>query len=224
MIQARAVPATGLLQPGRRALLAAGLGALGAMSGVRMARAELISTPSQMRGPFYPVQLPPDRDSDLTRVEGRSGRARGALLGLSGRVLSRSGRPLAGLRVEIWQVNAWGRYHHPDDPRDKPLDPCFQGYGHALTGADGRYRFLTIRPVAYPGRAPHIHFSVTGAGPEPFDTQMFVDGEPENDADPLLSGVRDSTERARLVVPLVPGTAPETALSGRFDIVLPGPG
>lgn len=209
--------------PGRRALLAAGLGALGCLAGVRMALAELAATPSQARGPFYPLAPPPDRDSDLTRVAGQPGRARGSLLDLSGRVLSRSGRPLAGVQVEIWQVNAWGRYHHPHDSQeDKPLDPCFQGYGRTVTGADGGYRFLTIRPVAYPGRAPHIHFCLTAADTAPLDTQMYLEGAPENATDFLLGSVRDPAARARLVVPLLPAPTPEAELSGRFHIVLAG--
>ncbi len=205
----------------RRRLLLAGLGVLGGFAGVRMALAELLATPAQMRGPFYPIALPLDRDNDLTRVTGRSGRARGTLVDVSGQVLARSGQPLAGVQVEIWQVNAWGRYHHPHDDQDKPLDPDFQGYGRTVTGADGRYRFRTIRPVAYPGRAPHIHFALSGADQAPFATQMYVDGAPENGGDFLLNAVRDPAARARLLVPLLPSPDPDAELAGRFDIVVP---
>lgn len=213
-------PGTGLERGARRRLLAAGLGVLGAFAGVRMALAELAQTPGQMRGPFYPLSLPLDRDNDLTRVAGSSSRARGTHVDVSGRVLSRSGRPLAGARVEIWQANAWGRYQHPHDDQDKPLDPGFQGYGGTVTGADGGYRFRTIRPVAYPGRAPHIHFALSVGGGTPFTTQMYVEGAPENAGDFLLAAVRDPAARARLVVPLLPSPTPEVELAARFDIVL----
>lgn len=205
----------------RRRLLAAGLGVLGAFTGVRMALAELVATPAQLRGPFYPRTLPLEGDNDLTRVDGRDGRASGTIVDIAGQVLSRSGRPLAGVQVEIWQVNAWGRYHHPHDDQDKPLDPQFQGYGRTVTGADGGYRFRTIRPVAYPGRAPHIHFGLSSGARAPFFTQMYVAGAPENASDFLLGAVRDPSARERLLVPLLPSSAPGAQLTGRFDIVPP---
>lgn len=205
----------------RRRLLVAGLGALGAFAGVRMALAELLATAGQPRGPFYPLALPLDPRNDLTRIAGRDGQATGTVVDITGQVLARSGQPLSGVQVEIWQVNAWGRYHHPDDDQDKPVDPHFQGYGRTVTGADGSYRFRTIRPVAYPGRAPHIHFALSAGDRPPFCTQMYVAGEPENARDFLLGAVRDPLARERLLVRLLPSPAPGAQLSGRFPIVLP---
>ena len=136
-----------------------------------------------------------------------------------GRVLDPDGRPLSGARVEIWQCDAFGRYHHPLSGGG--ADPNFQGFGAANADADGAWRFRTIRPVAYPGRAPHIHFAVFPPGGERFTTQMYVAGEPLNESDTLLSRVRDPQARARLIVPLTPAEELETgALLGRFDIVL----
>jgi protocatechuate 3,4-dioxygenase beta subunit len=122
------------------------------------------------------------------------------------------------VRIEIWQVNGYGRYHHAGDDSDKPIDPNFQGYGTALTGADGAYRFRTVRPVAYPGRAPHIHFALTRQDFGTFITQMYVAGAPENKRDFLLSAIRDARARASLIVALTPSSTGE--LAGEFNIVL----
>ncbi|MDP6120613.1 MAG: hypothetical protein QF450_04290 [Rhodospirillales bacterium] len=119
-----------------------------------------------------------------------------------------------------------GRYHHRRDAGSEGTgggDLNFQGYGRTALGADGAYRFRTIRPVPYPGRAPHIHFVVSGPGLEPLITQMYVAGEPRNGGDWILNGVGDERARVSLIVDL--GPAPETetgALKGVFDIVLGG--
>lgn len=210
--------------PLRRRLLRT-LALAGALGGTRLpAWAErLLRTPPQTRGPFYPVELPLERDKDLVTVAGGTGLARGEVTNVVGRVLDEAGRPLRQARVEIWQCDANGRYRHPGDRRDVPLDPNFQGYGQTLTGADGAYRFRTIKPVAYPGRAPHIHFAISGAGFEPLVTQLYVAGAPENARDGVLNGVRDPQARQRLVVPFErpPGSTERLA---RFDIVLAADG
>lgn len=185
--------------------------------------ATLLRTPRQGRGPFYPLTLPLERDNDLVTVAGGTGLARGEIAHVGGRVLDETGRAVAGARVEIWQCNAFGRYHHPWDRRDAPLDPNFQGYGQFLTGPDGAYRFRTIKPVPYPGRAPHIHFAVSGPGFEPLVTQLYVAGAPENATDFLLNGIPDPRLRQLLVVPFerLPDR-PE--LVARFDLVLAADG
>ena len=172
-----------------------------------------------MRGPFYPVQFPLDQDNDLTRVKGRTGVAHGEVTDVTGRILDIEGRPQAGVRIEIWQVNGYGRYHHEGDDSDRPLDPNFQGYGTATTDADGNYRFRTVRPQAYPGRAPHIHFEVSRQDFGRFTTQMYVAGAPENERDFLLTRINDRKARQSLIVPLARSTG-SGELSGRFDIVL----
>jgi len=183
--------------------------------------AALIPTPRQSLGPFYPDELPLDSDNDLVRVEGREGIAKGEIADLSGRVLDADGQPIAGALVEIWQCDANGRYRHPRDDRRVPLDPNFQGYGRSTTDADGRYRFRTIKPVPYPGRAPHIHFAVSAPGREPLVTQMYVRGAPENRRDWLLNGVRDAAAREALIVAFVPSADdPVAALKAQFDLVL----
>jgi protocatechuate 3,4-dioxygenase beta subunit len=201
----------------RKLLVAAGAGA------VLPAWAEdLVATPRQMEGPFYPLEFPLDQDNDLVTVKGRNGVAHGEVTNVGGRVLDVNGKPMAGVRIEIWQVNGYGRYHHPGDDSDRPLDPNFQGYGTVVTGDDGGYRFRTVRPLPYPGRAPHIHFALTRSDFGSFTTQMYVDGAPENERDFLLSRIRGRRARESLLVPLKP--APGGELAGRFDIVLAADG
>ena len=187
------------------------------------AKAEsMLLTPAQTAGPFYPLSLPADSDNDLIQVTGHEGLAKGTTTYVSGRVLDSSGRPVSGTLVEIWQCDANGRYHYVHDDRaGPPRDDNFQGYGRTTTDDAGGYRFRTIRPVPYPGRTPHIHFAVSRAGSPRFTTQMYVAGEPGNERDGILMGVRDPTARARLIVSLGPAPGAEPgALAGTFDVVL----
>jgi protocatechuate 3,4-dioxygenase, beta subunit len=152
-------------------------------------------TPRVTEGPFYPRRFPADTDADLTRVGSATRRAEGTPLELTGRVLDRSGRPRAGARVEIWQCDARGYYHHVGEP-DAAIDGGFQGFGAAATDGEGRYAFRTIRPVPYPGRTPHIHFIVAENGRRRLTSQLFVEGEPLNGRDGLY---RELGDAARLV-------------------------
>jgi len=184
------------------------------------AAAALPVTPAQTAGPFYPLEIPADSDNDLIHIAGREGTAKGAVTYISGRILDRDGRPISGARVEIWQCDANGRYHYVRDARaGPPSDENFQGYGQAITEATGAYHFRTIRPVPYPGRTPHIHFTVSAPGIPHLTTQMYVAGEPQNEHDFVLMSVRDPAARARLIVPLHPAAEPG-ALAGTFDIVI----
>ena len=210
--------------PRRRVLAASLAGAAGLLLIGRMrAFAALPPTPQQTAGPFYPQSFPADSDNDLTHVAGRPKTAGGVPTQVAGRVLDRNGRPMDGARVEIWQCDANGRYHHVrDDRADRVRDSNFQGYGQTVTDAAGTYRFLTIRPVPYPGRTPHIHFAVSAPGLPRFVTQMYIAGEAGNERDTLLLAIRDPAARSRLVVAL--DAAPQVGpggLAGRFDIVLP---
>jgi protocatechuate 3,4-dioxygenase beta subunit len=208
----------------RRRLLVAGLAGTGlaAIGGLSTGHADAWPlTPAQARGPFYPLELPLERDNDLVTVAGRSELARGDIVNVVGRVLDERGRPIRNARIEIWQCNAHGRYHHPWDQGNAPLDPNFQGYGQFITGDDGAYRFRTIRPVPYPGRAPHIHFAVGGPDFSTLTTQMYVAGAPENAGDFLLNNIRDPEVRRRLLVPFAHEGAD---MVGIFDIVLAADG
>ena len=179
-----------------------------------------ILTPRQSTGPFYPQTIPLDSDNDLVSIAGRTEVANGEITHLLGRVVEPSGRPVANAQVEIWQCDANGRYHHPWDRREVPRDPNFQGYGRVQTSADGAYRFRTIKPVPYPGRAPHIHFSISGSGMEPLVTQMYVAGAPENERDGLLNRIRDRAARESVIVKFEKQTDRTGELVAQFDIVL----
>ena len=182
----------------------------------------LIATPRQSRGPFYPVQWRGDIDNDLVRVRGEATRALGQVLHIEGVVLDTAGTPLPNTVIEIWQVDSRGVYLHPADNRGgRRTDPSFQGRGRARTDGDGRYRFRTIRPVAYPGRTPHIHFRVAPPKRRILTTQMYIDGEAKNASDGLLNGIRDPARREKLIVKLTPIDHIErSALRGFFDIVV----
>jgi len=208
----------------RRRLLNAAVALGGVALAGNVTAAEYVLTPRQTRGPFYPRQLPLDKDNDLVTVAGRSGMAQGEITELGGRILDERGRPVRSARVEIWQCDINGRYHHPWDQRDVPLDPNFQGYGQFITGPDGAYRFRTIKPVPYPGRAPHIHFAISGPDFEPLSTQMYVAGAPENARDFLLNNIRDPKARSQVIVPLSAAAEDAADWVGQFDIILAADG
>lgn len=206
-----------LLLPRRRLLT--GAAALAAFAALPAPARALVPTPRQTAGPFYPTELPAEHDWDLVRVTGRAAQAMGQVIHLSGRVLAADGTPLAGALVEVWQCDANGIYHHPAD-RQQGRDGNFQGYGRTLTDADGRYRFRTIRPVAYSGRTPHVHFAVAAPGRSRLVTQMYLEGEPGNGRDFIFTRLSQE-QRAAVSVRLEPADGIEVdSLAGRFDIVL----
>lgn len=203
--------------PIRRRLLAAALAA--GFAPVSLAQRPLVPTPSQTEGPFYPRSIPAEHDADLTRVANRP-RARGTPLYLSGRVLAVDGHALAGAQVELWQCDATGHYHHVGDRA--PLDEGFQGYGVATTGADGEYAFVTIRPVAYPGRPPHLHFKIRHPQAIELTTQLYVDGDDTRGDGVLASSPRGTRERLSVPATSAPEREPG-ALAATFNFVLETP-
>ncbi len=212
--------------PVRRRWLAGmgSLAAVGILPGVSMAAAPLRPTPMQTAGPFYPEELPADSDNDLVKVHGQEDYAIGDMTELSGQVVDIAGHPVIGARIEIWQCDANGRYHHPRDRGHALRDDRFQGYGRHVTDADGRYRFRTIRPVPYPGRTPHIHFAVHGAGIErPLVTQMYVADHVLNGNDFVLQRVPESL-RDLLLVPFTPVDDGPVRWRARFRIVVDASG
>jgi protocatechuate 3,4-dioxygenase beta subunit len=186
------------------------------------AAALLSPTPRQTPGPFYPQELPLDQDNDLTRITSGADikpAAKGEITDLSGRLLDRSGRPLANRRIEIWQCDAYGRYRHPYDQGGASPDPGFQGFGATTTDAYGRYRFRTIRPVPYPGRTPHIHVAVKTDPGLRFTTQMYVAGEGRNDGDFLFRRI-PAEKRALVLAEFRDSTRKGSRYTAEFDIVL----
>ena len=185
-----------------------------------MQPARLSPTPRQTAGPFYPVDWSGDADADLVRVAGEAAWAQGVVTHLRGRVLDARGEPVAGAAVEIWQCDAHGRYRHPRD-RANGRDAGFQGRGRAVAGADGAFAFRTIRPVAYPGRTPHIHAAVAAPGREVLVTQFYVAGEPLNARDGLFTSLRDPAQRDAVLLRLEAADRIEPgALLAARDIVL----
>jgi protocatechuate 3,4-dioxygenase, beta subunit len=186
-------------------------------------------TLSEVTGPVFGAGAVDVKAFDLTRQE--AGSAVGERIVISGRVLDEDGRPASSTLVEVWQANAAGRYRHDIDQHDAPLDPHFTGSGQALTDAEGRYRFVTIRPGAYPWRnhpnawrPAHVHFSVFGpAFATRLVTQMYFPGDPLLAHDPIYNGTADEEARTRLISAFDwETTVPEHALGFRFDIVLRG--
>jgi protocatechuate 3,4-dioxygenase beta subunit len=184
---------------------------------------------TEVTGPSFEPELAGVRACDLTQPHGRP--AMGERIVVSGRVLDEDGRPQPRMLVELWQANAAGRYLHPADQHDAPLDPNFAGCGRILTDDEGRYRVVTIRPGAYPWgnhpnawRPAHIHFSVFGpAFATRLVTQMYFPGDPLLAADPIFNCTADESARGRLVSRFDwETTVPGHALGYLFDVVLAG--
>jgi protocatechuate 3,4-dioxygenase beta subunit len=171
------------------------------------------ATPAQTEGPFYPVVFPEDSDPDLLR-NGALDYPEGQVAWLEGTVSDPAGRPLVGAQVEIWQCDHAGHYHHPGD--GALADRRFQGFGRCAVAADGRYRFRTMRPVAYSGRTPHIHVKVKSGARELLTTQLYVADDPGNSRDFLWRRL-SAADRAALTVPFVPGS---DGLRATFAIVV----
>jgi protocatechuate 3,4-dioxygenase, beta subunit len=194
------------------------LGWLALLSFAPMARGQqrLGPTPSQTEGPFYPRTLPAERDGDLTRVAGRSGVAQGTILYLSGTVVRTDGKPLAGALVELWQCDALGTYHHVGE--SGPQDENFQGYGSMTADAGGRYAFTTIRPVAYPGRTPHLHLKLRHPDAKPLTTQLYVAGDSTAGDSVVRWSGGDVHER--LSMTLAPAGKEPGPMAATYDFVL----
>ncbi len=181
---------------------------------------QLLQTPPQTEGPFYPDKLPLDTDNDLLIVNDRPMPAAGQITHLGGKILDARGQPIRNALVEIWQVDNNGVYLHSADNHAK-RDANFQGFGRFLTGSSGEYYFRTIKPVPYPGRTPHIHFAVKVKGQDTFTTQCYVQGEPLNARDGVLNGIRDPKARGSVIVPFAPiANSRVNELSAQFNIVL----
>jgi len=198
----------------------AGLGA--ALLAPRAFAADLAATPAQTEGPFYPTGFPADSDNDLVQVRGQAAHAMGTVLHLQGRVLDATGKPLDGALVEIWQCDSQGLYDHPRQPGRERRDAAFQGYGKVLTDAQSSYRFRTLKPVAYPGRTPHIHLKVATADGRRLTTQFYLAGDPLNDRDFVYrEAARDPRRRERIDMRLEPANGLEPgAFAAAMDIVI----
>ncbi|HTP49036.1 MAG TPA: protocatechuate 3,4-dioxygenase subunit beta [Casimicrobiaceae bacterium] len=186
-------------------------------------------TLSEITGPVFGYDDVRPADSDLTRQH--DGEPIGERIVVSGRVLDENSRPVVHALVELWQANAAGRYRHAVDDHDAPLDPNFTGCGRALTDSEGRYRFVTIKPAAYPWRnhynawrPAHLHLSLFGLGlMQRLVTQMYFPGDALLAYDPMYNSVPDDKARRRMIASFDwEATIPDIALAFRYDIVLRG--
>jgi len=182
---------------------------------------ELLRTPAQTEGPFYPDKLPLDTDNDLLILNDAITPAVGTITHLTGKILDARGNPIRNAVVEIWQCDANGAYLHTKSGNGDKRDGNFQGFGRFLTASTGEYYFRTIKPVPYPGRTPHIHFQVKARGKDKFTTQCYVKDEPGNARDGIFNGVKDKKARESLLADFAPikeSRIGEVAAS--FNIVL----
>jgi protocatechuate 3,4-dioxygenase, beta subunit len=182
---------------------------------------ELIRTPAQTEGPFYPDKLPLDTDNDLLVVNDALNPAVGEITWLSGRILDARGEPMRNALVEIWQCDQNGAYIHSKSGNREKRDANFQGFGRFLTGSTGEYLFRTIKPVPYPGRAPHIHYAIKMKGRKELITQCYIQGHPGNEQDGVYKDIKDEKARKSVTIPFAPMKGSRVGeLAARFDIVL----
>lgn len=207
--------------PSRRTFLST-LTASAASLAVRGAFAEeLVRTPAQTEGPFYPDKLPLDTDNDLLVINDAITPAVGEVTYLSGRILDSRGNPVRNALVEIWQVDHRGAYIHSRDPNHAKHDGNFQGFGRFLTASTGEYYFRTIKPVPYPGRTPHIHFKIRRGEKELLTTQCYVKGEARNMKDGIYRRISDPKARESVTINFAPVEGSKIGeLTAHFDIIL----
>ncbi|GAB4449153.1 MAG: hypothetical protein Kow0031_31630 [Anaerolineae bacterium] len=177
-------------------------------------------TPPQTEGPYYPVQKPADRDSDLTVLAGAADSPAGQIVEFGGTIYDAAGLPAPGLTVEIWQTDSNGIYDHPGDRSTAQRDPNFQFYGEAVTAADGSYQFRTILPGQYEPRPRHIHAKIKDGQQELLTTQIYFTGDPTLEADGIF--LRGGSENVHLVLALSSGqdVNGNPILVGEHNIIL----
>lgn len=208
----KTMPSTHRLQ--RRTITAALIFTPALWLGARAQSASVMrATPSQTEGPYYPVTLPKDSDFDLLK-NGDQSYPKGQSTWVEGTVSDLAGKPVAGAQVEIWQCDNDGHYHHPAD--GGKADQRFQGFGRVTVGADGSYRFRTLRPAPYTGRTPHIHVKVKLNQRELLTTQLYIAGDAGNAQDFLWRRLSES-DRSALTIPFSPGS---DGLKARFPITV----
>ena len=199
-----------------------GLGAATAFFAVPGAFAEeLTRTPKQTEGPFYPDHLPLDTDNDLLVLNDSLTPAVGEVTWLSGRILDARGEPMRNAVVEIWQCDNNGAYLHSKTGNKEKKDANFQGFGRFVTGSTGEYLFRTIKPVPYPGRAPHVHFKIKKSNKDLLVTQCYIKGHLGNEMDGVWKNIKDAKQRDSVTIDFSPLKGSRIGeLTAKFDLVL----
>ena len=182
---------------------------------------ELVRTPRQTEGPFYPDKLPLDTDNDLLVINDAIAPGVGEVTYLSGRILDQKGEPIRNAVVEIWQCDNHGAYLHSGTGNREKQDKNFQGFGRFVTGTSGEYLFRTIKPVPYPGRTPHIHYKIKRGGKELLTTQCYIKGHPQNEKDGIFKNIKDPKVRAAIEVDFLPLKESKIGeLVAKWDVVV----
>ena len=203
-------------------LLALFICIIGLSAGSVLAR-DLVITPTQTEGPFYPDKYPADTDNDLLVINNSAAKAKGDIVHLTGMIMDAKGNPIKNAAVEIWQADSNMVYLHSRSPGQDKRDRNFQGFGRFVTGPSGEYYFRTTMPVSYTmgsiTRAPHIHFIVMVNGERMLTTQMYIKGDSLNDKDMILQGIRNIDQRESLQPEFVPLKNRKNEYSVNFNIV-----
>ena len=176
-------------------------------------------TPREVEGPFYPITPQKDKDADLTKVAGQTGTAKGEVIEIFGQVLDQNLQPVEDVTIDLWQANHFGKYHHPHDTSDAPVDKNFQAWAILQSGHKGRYKFKTIIPGAYPlgdnqQRTPHIHLKISKKGYDSLLTQMYFPDQPLNQQDGLFK--RKSSQEQALMTAKRQGNSNQY----QYDIII----
>lgn len=182
---------------------------------------ELMRTPRQTEGPFYPNKLPLDTDNDLLIINDELTPAVGTVVHLTGRVRNLAGVPIRNALVEIWQADMNGVYIHTESQRREEVDGNFQGFGRFLTDSKGEYYFRTIKPVPYGPRTPHIHLVVKQKGKRMMTTQIYTNGDSANAKDRILNSIEDAKSRNLLMADYKPLPGTRTGeLAAHFEVII----
>jgi len=207
--------------PSRRLVLGSALGSGLYFTVPGLFAEDLTRTPKMTEGPFYPTKLPLDTDNDLLIINDSLTPGLGEITHLTGKVVDLAGKPVNNACVEIWQCDDRGAYLHQGSDNGSKRDKNFQGFGRFVTSSTGEFYFRTIKPVAYPGRTPHIHVKVKRGGKELLCTQLFVAEHPGNARDGIYRGVRDEKAKASVTSAYTPVKGSKLKeLAANYTIVL----
>ena len=185
---------------------------------------DLVITPRQTEGPFYPDKYPVDTDNDLVVINNSTQKAGGDIVHLTGVITDSKGKPLENAVIEIWQADSNRVYIHSQSPDQEKRDKNFQGFGRVITGSSGEYYFRTLMPVSYTmgriTRAPHIHFLVMVNGKRMLTSQIYIKGNGLNDRDMVLQGIKNKKQREALQPEFVPQKNEDNEYYVNFNIVI----